>query len=560
MAEPAADLAAFDWLNPDYTSVFAERAKRLSRIRREPELLQVLKIHYRANPWDFINDWGMTFDPRRLDDGQTPHMPFVMWPRQFDYVMWLQGMWRDKKRGQVEKSRDGGVTWLSVAWSCTNWLFVPGFVAGFGSRKEELVDKTGDPKAIFFMVRYFLDNIPVEFMPEGYNKRLHSAYMRMINPETGAALVGEAGNEIGRGGRTSIYFVDEAAYVVDQTSVDTALSATTECQINISTFQGSGNRFFMQNQKLKAETPDRVFIFDWRDDPRKDEEWAVQKKAELQDDVIWAQEYERDPYASQTDSFIEAKWVLAAVDAHLVLGFEASGIRAAGFDPADTGDAKGFVFRHGSIVYEIEELRDGDITYAIPWAYNKADELRAEVLGYEADGMGAPTMKIAFQNRADTRMRIEAWRGSAGVEDPDGVYLKSDDPKYPDKTNADAFPNAKAQDWERMRLRFKRTFDAVEKVKAGHLANYDPDDLISLSSECKDLMALKAELSSPRRIFNDNGKITVESKKKLKSRGIKSPNLAEALVVCLSRKRPEPKKAPPRPRGTRRLKDRGMGY
>lgn len=561
MAEAVA-IEEFDYLHPDYTEVFKERAERLMRMRRDPALLAAAKIHYKENPWDFINDWGMTFDPRKLDDGETPHMPFLLWPRQREYLVWLQGMWKNKHRGQVEKSRDGGVSWLSVAWACTNWLFVPGFVAGFGSRKEELVDKTGDNKALFYMVRYFIDNIPVEFKPEGFSERLHSAYMRMNNPQTGAALVGEAGSEIGRGGRTSVYFVDEAAYVADQVSVDTSLSATTECQINISTFQGSGNRFFMMNQKLKAETPEKVFIFDWRDDPRKNEEWARRKQAELNDEVIWAQEYERDPYASQTDSFIPAKHVLAAIDAHLKLGFDGSGIRAAGFDPADTGDAKGFAFRHGSVLWECEELHDGDITYAIPWAYDKADALRAEVMGFEADGMGAPAMKLAFQDRSGERMRVEAWHGSAGVDDPDGVYLKANTPQGVDKTNHDAYANHKAQDWDKLATRFKNTYQAMQRQEQGFMINADPDDLISLSSECTHLDALKAELSSPKREWTDNGKIRVEGKKKMKARQIKSPNLAEALVVCFSMRKPVPgrKRSPMRTSGRRALKDRGMGY
>lgn len=553
-----AEAELFDYQNPDYTSVFQKRARLISKIRNDSSLLKAAKVHYRHEPWQFITDWGMTFDPRKLDAGETPHMPFVLWPKQHEYVKWLQWMWMEKKRGQVEKSRDCGVTWLSVAWSCTNFLFVPGFVTGFGSRKAELVDKSGDPKTIFFMIRYFLDNIPVDFLPEGYSKRLHTAHMRVVNPETGAALIGEGGDQIGRGGRTSAYFVDEAAFVERQDEVDAALSATTECQVNISTFNGPGNRFFLRNQMLKG-TPE-LFIFDWRDDPRKNEEWAEKTKADLNDEAIWAQEYERDPYASQHDSFIPAKHVLACIDAHEKLGFTASGIRAAGFDPADVGDAKGYAFRHGSILLEAEELRNGDITQAIPWAFSKADENRADVLGYDADGMGAPTMKLALSSMSANRVRIEEYHGGGGVEDPDGVWIKSSDPKRPDKTNHDAFRNYRSQTWTWVARRAKNTFDAVERIKQGFPANFDPENMLSISSKCANLQELKAELSSPKREQSDNGKIIVESKKKMAARGVKSPNLADAVVIAFSRKVPDRKKPLPRSKGTRRLKDRGMGY
>ena len=52
----------FDFRNPDYAAVFAERARRLSWLRDDPSVLPALKAFYRDNPAQFINDWGMTFE------------------------------------------------------------------------------------------------------------------------------------------------------------------------------------------------------------------------------------------------------------------------------------------------------------------------------------------------------------------------------------------------------------------------------------------------------------------------------------------------------------------
>ena len=60
----------FDFRNPDYAAVFAERARRLSWLRDDPSVLPALKAFYRDNPAQFINDWGMTFDPRLIADGK----------------------------------------------------------------------------------------------------------------------------------------------------------------------------------------------------------------------------------------------------------------------------------------------------------------------------------------------------------------------------------------------------------------------------------------------------------------------------------------------------------
>ena len=152
--------ADFDFLNPDYSAILAARAERLAKLRKDPELLKALKVHYAGNPADFVNDWGMTYDPRNVERKLLPTMPFVLWPKQREYIEWLYSQWRAGEFGLVEKSRDCGVSWLSVGFAVSMWCFHPGFAAGFGSRKEELVDKKGDPKCLFEKVRPFIRLLP----------------------------------------------------------------------------------------------------------------------------------------------------------------------------------------------------------------------------------------------------------------------------------------------------------------------------------------------------------------------------------------------------------------
>lgn len=54
---------AMDWKNPDYAAIFQRRVEVLRRIRSNPSQVPLLKLHYKNNPIDFINDWGVTFDP-----------------------------------------------------------------------------------------------------------------------------------------------------------------------------------------------------------------------------------------------------------------------------------------------------------------------------------------------------------------------------------------------------------------------------------------------------------------------------------------------------------------
>lgn len=520
-----------DYRNPHYSEIFERRAKMLGRLREDKSLLAAAKVHYQTAPWDFIRDWGMTYDPRNLETGGLSNIPFVPWPRQVAYLQWLYARWRSGERGLVEKSRDCGVTWLSVGFAVSLWCFYDGMAIGFGSRKEQLVDKLGDPDSIFEKIRHFAGNLPPEFLPTGYSARDHATYMRMIAPATGSSITGEAGDNIGRGGRKAIYFIDEAAFIEHQDMVDAALSQTTNCQIDISTFSGTGNLFYRKQQRFFGT--DRHFVFDWSDDPRKDNEWYMQQKAEQSDETV-AQEIDRDPTASNVDSFIPARWVTAAIDAHKKLGFDPEGIRTAGFDPADTGDAKAVVLRYGSVVTDCDQMKAGDITDALPWAYEMADRHRADLFIYDADGLGGPAVKVDLARRSAGRFQVVQYRGSGEVRDKNVSSVPNDGQA---KKNGDMYHNFRAQSWTWARERFRRTYEAVTRLEQGLIVNADPANLISLSSDCKRLMELRGELSLPKRMYTDNGKIIVESKKAMKLRQVASPNLGDALVIAFSENR-----------------------
>jgi len=558
-----------DYRAPSYSTIFEARAAKLVWLQEDPvERFPAARRYYKHAPWDFIRDWGEAYEPRNQQRGQIARIPLVPWPKQVEYLQWLMERWRSGERGLVEKSRDCGVTWLSVAFSVSLWLFYSGVSVGFGSRKEELVDTMGDPDSIFEKLRLFILALPKDFQPLGFDHTKHFAHRRILNPENGASITGEGGDNIGRGGRKSIYFVDEAAFIERQDTVDRALSQNTDCQIDISTPNGSGNAFYKKRMKFASE---RVFIFDWKDDPRKDAEW-YKRQCEEQDEVTVAQEIDRDYAASSEDSFIPAKWVVAAVDAHKTLGFGPQGLRVTGFDPADVGDAKGLVNRWGSVVLEADQLTQGDITQALPWAFEAADTFRADVLAYDGDGMGAPVMKTRLDTMAAQRMRVAAYHGSAGVLDPKRLYdgqktrkkrakeLESLHDGLRLRSNADSFQNYRAQTWSWLRDRFRSTHEAVTKAGEGHVVNADPDDLISIDSGCKRLLELQSELSRPKRLWTPNGKIKVEAKADMKKRGVDSPNLADALVIAMSIRAQEQQARPLRRIHHQRMKDRAVGY
>jgi len=182
-------------------------------------------------------------------------------------------------------------------------------------------------------------------------------------------------------------------------------------------------------------------------------------------------------------------------------------------------------------VTECDEMTAGDITTALPWSYDAADTHRSDLFIYDADGMGGPVIKVDIDRRSAGRFKMVAYYGSGEVRDKELPSIPGDNQS---KKNGDRYLNFKAQSWTWARERFRRTYEAVERANNGQLINVSPDQLISISSNCLKARELQSELSRPRRMRTDNGKIKVESKREMKSRGVLSPNLAESMVMAFA--------------------------
>ena len=507
----------FDFRNPDYVSVFNWRIDKLQKIRANPELLPALKTYYRDHPAQFIIDFGMTFDPRNVERGLPSAIPFLLFPKQEEWCEWFMDKWKNQKPGITEKTRDMGMSWLTVAFACTICLFNPGIVVGFGSRKEEYVDKIGSPKSLFHKARMFLSMLPPEFR-EGWDEKKHAPHMRIIFPNTGSTITGESGDGIGRGDRTSFYIVDESAFLERPHLVDASLSATTNCRQDISTPNGMGNPFAIKRHSGKIP----VFTFHWRDDPRKDDKW-YQKQVEELDAVTVAQEIDINYSASVEGVLIPSAWARAAVDAHIKLGVTPSGNKSGALDVADEGkDKNAFCGAHGILIEHIEQWSGvgSDIYATAERAFMLCDLFNYDSFKYDSDGLGAGIRgdaRIINENR-QRKINVIAYRGSESPFDPE----KED---IPGRKNKDFFANCKAQSWWNLRKRFQATYRAVVEGK-----EFDPDEIISISSSltCKD--ALISELSQPTYSINGVGKIIVDKAPD----GTKSPNLADAVMIQFS--------------------------
>jgi hypothetical protein len=515
----------FDFRKPDYTAVFEWRMERLERIRKAPEMLPALREFYRTNPAQFIIDWGMTTDPRNLDFGLPVSIPFLLFPKQEEWINWIMDRRKGLENGLTEKSREMGLSWTSIGLACSLCLFNKEMVIGFGSRKEEYVDSTGSPKALFWKARKFVEMLPVEFRG-GWNYKKHAPYMRVEFPESGSVITGEAGDNIGRGDRTTLYFVDESAFLKRPMLIEASLSQTTRCRIDLSSVNGMANPFAQKRHSGKIP----VFTFHWRSDPRKDDEWYRKECDKIDNPVVVAQELDLNYNASAEGVLIPNEWVQAAVDAHIKLGIQPTGKRLGAMDVADEGrDKNSFSTRHGFLLENVREWSGvgSDIYQSVEKVFGYCDKDNLEEYRFDEDGLGAgvrgDARAINELRSAASRPMILAtpFRGSGGVFDPEDEAVRGDNGQNA-RLNKDFFANAKAQSWWHLRKLFRNTYRAVVEGM-----DYDPDEIISISSTMKSKDKLIIELSQPTYSINGVGKISVNKQPD----GTKSPNLADSVMI-----------------------------
>lgn len=246
------------------------RLKLFKRLNANPALIPYEIEICRRDVLHFINRWCLTYDPR----AQMRTMPFVLYDFQEEAIRWIDDRYTKKEVGIIEKSRDMGVTWLFCGWTLHKWLFSSGFTARVGSRKEALVDNdTMD--SIFGKVRFMMGTLPWFLRPQ---KKITSKHLTMINPDNGNEIVGESANVgFGRGGRSSINFIDEFAHIQHSEAIWSAVSDNSDCIIPVSTPNGKGNQFAW----LKYESNVPCLTLHWTKHPLKDQAWYDKRKSTM---------------------------------------------------------------------------------------------------------------------------------------------------------------------------------------------------------------------------------------------------------------------------------------
>lgn len=524
---------------PDYRAVYAWRLKTLSDFNSDPTLIFAAKLYYSTRPTEFIMHWLDTYDPRKTS---LKWIPFVFFTKQADVIEFFHEMRTTQESGLVEKCRDYGLTWLACGYSIWSFLFIPHDSIGWGSRKAMLVDELGNPDSIFEKMRLMLRRLPKCFLPVGWNEKKHTAHMKFVNPESGATINGEAGDNIGRGGRKSVYFVDEAAHLERPEKVESALGDNTRVRIEISSVNGLGNTFHKRRvagidwQPGKQIDPmyTRVLVIDWRDHPEKTQEWYDLRKAKYEREGLshlFAQEVDRDYAASLSNTIIPRAWIVSAINAHVTLKWTPEQIgnnHMAGLDVADGGiDRNALVRRQGVLCRYAEEWGDRDPGVTARRSLVALRTLQRCKVMYDSIGVGAAVKAEYNRLRYDEKIKgIEnfdfiPWNAGATPLEPKFRVIADDEESI---LNEDMFYNLKAQAWWSVRTRFYKTHRAVTDG-----IYYPIEELISLDGSIPCLYQLIDELAQPQKKENTSSLRMLVDKQ---PEGMKSPNLGDAFVMC----------------------------
>ncbi|KKN40367.1 hypothetical protein LCGC14_0734190 [marine sediment metagenome] len=237
----------------------AYRKKVGTGARRNPEFRSLLLRLCREDILFYVNTFVWTFNPKLRGEKV---IPFVTYPFQDEAFREIVAAVADHDL-VIEKSRDMGASWMCV--TVFDWFarFFPYQTFLMVSRKEDLVDKTGDPKSLFYKIDFIHRHLPGWLVPSTVRTNLHMEYL-----ETNSTIDGESTTgDVGRGDRRTAVLCDEFAMVQDGYKVNRALRDVADCRLFNSTPAGAVGAFYDH-----VNNPDmRKVTLHWSEHPVKAE-------------------------------------------------------------------------------------------------------------------------------------------------------------------------------------------------------------------------------------------------------------------------------------------------
>lgn len=244
---------------------------------------------------------------RKEHGGWLPAVPFPYMVRLF---RWLDARLSSEKtpNGMIGKPRRMGMTDWTVNWALAHWLFDQPFSAKFVSRNQSLVYDKGNMDAILQRAIAKLSDapgnapVPGWMLPREWDEGAHVSELKIMRPDNKNLIGGEATTgTAGRGGRATVAFIDEAAFIRDLGMILGNVQATAPHVIALSSESVEVSREFVDiKESLENTDPEAVFNMDWWEHPFQDRAWLENERARYEKQGrlhAFAREILREPHA-----------------------------------------------------------------------------------------------------------------------------------------------------------------------------------------------------------------------------------------------------------------------
>lgn len=223
------------------------RKKIYEKVIKDPSYANVIRNACAADPIFYVNGFLYTFDPRN-EPPLNPRIPFILYPFQREGLIEIIHAIGSYDL-LIEKTRDMGASWLNIVAFEYLWHFRKLLSFLMVSRTEDYVDKSDNPKSLFWKIDFIHENLPRWLMPKGYDPDKHRMKLHIKNPENGSVIDGESTTgQVARGDRRTAILLDEFAAVEQGHKVLSSTRDVTKCRLFNSTPEGINNAYYSIRQ------------------------------------------------------------------------------------------------------------------------------------------------------------------------------------------------------------------------------------------------------------------------------------------------------------------------
>jgi hypothetical protein len=243
------------------------RARLLRAAEEDPAFQNDLWAACRDSLLYWVNAFVFTFKLREVDDegkqvqALGAHVPYVTWEIQDRHLLKIEDAINKGYDLATDKSRDMGASWDHILVFEHQFLFRPDSIFLEISNKEENVDRSDNPKSLFWKHRYIRRWLPPWQLPP-----ITDVTMHFSNKANNSKIDGESANtNAATGDSRRAVLLDEFAKVENGTKMRWSTSDVTACRLVNSTQAGPGTEYskWIKSGQIK------VFQMPWWEHPEK---------------------------------------------------------------------------------------------------------------------------------------------------------------------------------------------------------------------------------------------------------------------------------------------------